>query len=178
MWYEFSTGVKCFVLNNCRGGRLGNSSMRSESGRTPMHAGSATPMHGSQTPMYGSKTPMYGSQTPLDDGSRTPHYGAQTPLHEGASSSRTTPGGASAWDPNSGSTPARKALNTPQITGIFQALIRFHIPMWFFAVSNICFKLFQGYFWKKSRYGTITWVLTNSLWFEELVFWRVMIITF
>lgn len=97
------------LLFFCREGRLGKSSTRSESGRTPMHAGSATPMHGSQTPMYGSKTPMYGSQTPLYDGSRTPHYGAQTPLHEGASSSRTTPGGASAWDPNSGSTPARYA---------------------------------------------------------------------
>lgn len=89
-------------------GRLGNASTRTESGKTPMHAGAATPMHGSQTPMYGSKTPMYGSQTPMHDGSRTPHYGSQTPLHEGGlGSSSRTPSGSSAWDPTSGNTPAR-----------------------------------------------------------------------
>lgn len=93
----------------CSGGRLGNASTRSDSGRTPMHTGSATPMHGSKTPMYGSQTPMYGSQTPLYDGSRTPHYGSHTPLHEGGASSRTTPGSSSIWDPTSGSTPARYA---------------------------------------------------------------------
>lgn len=95
------------------GAKLGNASIRSDSGRTPMHAGSATPMHGSQTPMYGGgKTPMYGSQTPLHDGSRTPHYGSQTPLHEGGlSSSSRTPGSSSAWDPNNANTPARCAEN-------------------------------------------------------------------
>ncbi|XP_067948038.1 transcription elongation factor SPT5-like [Watersipora subatra] len=96
-------------LSSLKGGRLGSSSTRSDGGRTPMHAGSGTPMHGSQTPMYGSKTPMYGSQTPLYDGSRTPHYGSHTPLHEGAGSSRTTPGSSSVWDPNSGNTPARNS---------------------------------------------------------------------
>lgn len=98
----------------CSSGRLGNASARSESGKTPMHAGTATPMHGSQTPMYGSKTPMYGSQTPMHDGSRTPHYGSQTPLHEGGlGSSSRTPSGSNAWDPTSGNTPARYSIIGP-----------------------------------------------------------------
>ena len=41
------------------------------SGRTPLHAGAATPLHGSATPLHPSATPMHPSATPMHPGKLT-----------------------------------------------------------------------------------------------------------
>ena len=42
------------------------------SGRTPLHAGAATPLHGSATPLHPSAPPMHPSATPMHPGKLTP----------------------------------------------------------------------------------------------------------
>ncbi|PIO68445.1 Supt5 repeat protein [Teladorsagia circumcincta] len=98
-----------------------------DDGRTPMYAGSKTPMYGSgaKTPMYGmddgGRTP-FGSHTPSYDNSRTP-VGGRTPAYDGGRTPAYEGGRTPAYDSgrtpmyDSGRTPTYDANRTPAYDG-------------------------------------------------------------